>query len=141
MKWRRWYSQSGRAVMKSLSISFRFLLRFLLLPQAHAYSQRHVCYRPCDQRRRPAQSAKGSKKNEFEYVETLLRTPRRIQLRKKIEQIEEEIDPRKEALTAYQVQRDPHSHNCGSGAKLAQIALSADLLNTPGDVRAHADAV
>ena len=48
-------------------------------------------------------TARGTKTEEFEYVETLLRNPQKIHLRKKIEQIEEEIDPRKEALVAYRV--------------------------------------
>eukprot|EP00802_Teleaulax_amphioxeia_P015619 Tamp_15710.p1 GENE.Tamp_15710~~Tamp_15710.p1 ORF type:complete len:360 (+),score=79.92 Tamp_15710:45-1082(+) len=48
------------------------------------------------------QSARGSKKEEFEHVESLLRRPRKIVERKKREMVEEESDPRKEVLLAYQ---------------------------------------
>jgi hypothetical protein len=52
--------------------------------------------------RASAQSARGSKKEDFEHVESILRRPRKIVERKKREMVEEESDPRKEVLLAYQ---------------------------------------
>ena len=52
--------------------------------------------------RTSAHSACGSKKEDFEHVESLLRRPRKIVERKKREMVEEESDPRKEVLLAYQ---------------------------------------
>jgi hypothetical protein len=60
-------------------------------------------------------SARGTRKEEFDYIETLMRNPRRIQQRKKREMIEEDADPRKEVLSAYQV-----SWNCGHSPQMYQ---------------------
>jgi hypothetical protein len=57
---------------------------------------------PCPLARASAHSARGSKKEDFEHVESLLRRPRKIVERKKREMVEEESDPRKEVLLAYQ---------------------------------------
>ena len=53
------------------------------------------------QERTPAQQRVG-KREEFEHIESLLRNPRKIHEQRRKEQIEEDVDPRKEALQAYQ---------------------------------------